>query len=93
MTTAKTLGERLRLARLLADISARDLDRLAGRPEGHSTVIEARDDAPVRTDTAEHYADALGVTLDWLVRGIGPEPTRAQVVAAVEKARSRQQVA
>jgi hypothetical protein len=55
-------------------------------------VIEARNDAPVRTDTAEHYADALGVTLDWLVRGVGPEPTRAQVVAAVEKARSRQQV-
>jgi len=66
------------------------LDRLAGRPEGHATVIESRGDSPVKSDTASAYASVLGVSLDWLIDGSGDPPTALDVTRAVEHARANQ---
>jgi transcriptional regulator with XRE-family HTH domain len=82
-----TPGERLRHVRELSGLSARELDRLAGQPEGHATMIERRSAERVWTDTAASYAQVVGVTLDWLVRGVGDRPTKKSVRAAVERAR------
>lgn len=86
------LADRLQHALTLADISARELDRLAGATPGHFAVIldrlRKRPDADVETGTAEAYARVLGVSLDWLISGTGREPRERAVRAAVEAARS-----
>jgi transcriptional regulator with XRE-family HTH domain len=79
---------RLRETRIRAGLGARELDRLAGRPEGQASLVETRG-TNVRVETATAYADALGVTLDWLVDGRGPEPTADQIRSAVAAARAR----
>jgi len=83
------IGERLRTLRQLAGISARDLDRLAVRTEGHANLIETRPDSAVQTDVASDYARALGASLDYLIAGKGAAPTEAKVRVAVAKARAR----
>jgi len=67
-----SVGERLLHARTLAGVSQRELDRLAGKAEGHCGLIEARHSNVVRTDTVAAYADALGVSRSWLAWGQGP---------------------
>ena len=39
------------------------------------------------------FAPVLGVSLDWLLNGLGSEPTREQIRAAVEAARARRKEA
>lgn len=41
-----------------------------------------------RIDVVSKIAEALGVSLDWLIRGEGPEPEPEAVRAAVERARA-----
>jgi hypothetical protein len=79
-----------RLARLIAlgGTNANELDRLARRPKGSAWLLIDRDTDP-RSQTARVYAEVLGVTLDWLIAGKGPDPERAVVEAAVEAARAR----
>ena len=85
------LGDRLRSLRNLVDISARELDRLAGKTPGHALLIESRPSADVLAGTLADYAQVFGVTLDWLALGKGKAPRHADVVAAV--AASRKQLA
>lgn len=47
---------------------------------GRRTNLEAK--------TARAISSVLGVTLDWLLSGAGPEPKQRAVVAAVEAARA-----
>lgn len=84
--TPSVVGTRIRQAREMAGISARELDRLAGLSENHTSLLESvvRD---VRTETAAAIARTLGVSLDWLVLGEGKAPTERTVRAAVETAR------
>lgn len=85
-----SIGVRLRLARGLAvGLSGRELDRLAGRAEGHCGLIEAdTTERPRASDVLASYARVLGVSLDWLVMGLGAEPAEASVRASVDAARS-----
>jgi transcriptional regulator with XRE-family HTH domain len=83
------IGKRLRKARKLAQISARELDRLAGRTPGHAGLIEHRPGADVMAGTVLAYADVLGLSLDWLIAGRGAEPIAARVQAAVVEARAQ----
>jgi transcriptional regulator with XRE-family HTH domain len=82
-----TLGTRLRWAREAAGLKARELDRMAGRPEGHASLIERGARPRIELDTAGAYADALGVSVDWLRNGTGPEPTTEMIRAAVDPKR------
>lgn len=81
------VGARIREARELAGISARELDRLAGLSENHTSLLESvvRD---VRAETAVAVARTLGVSLDWLLVGEGKAPSERSVRAAVEAARA-----
>ncbi len=81
------IGGRLRKLREMAGLSARELDRLAERTEGHCNLIEVRPKANVGAATLADYARVLGVSLDWLVLGVGDPPRVEDVRAAVERAR------
>lgn len=71
----------------MADLPARELDRLAQTTEGHASLIESGVVKNVTLETAGKLAWALGVTIDWLVNGSGEPPTVPSVQAAVEAAR------
>ncbi|WP_437623356.1 helix-turn-helix domain-containing protein [Sorangium sp. So ce1151] len=86
---ARSIGERLRFARQLGNISARGLDRLAGKTEGHASLIEAKPQAEVTATTAAAYAEVLGLSLDWLILAKGTAPTEEQVTKALGMARRR----
>jgi transcriptional regulator with XRE-family HTH domain len=64
-----------------------DLDALAGLTRGHISAIESGHRTSIEARTAQRIADALGVSLDWLVSGRGETPTQADVKRAVTKAR------
>lgn len=84
------IGERIRYLRMLCeDLRGRELDRLAGRSPGHTTLIEDRAGSDVFAAVCLAYARVLGASLDWLIAGDGDAPTRAQVKAAVAKARAK----
>ena len=87
MSTSESLSVRLQRARSLSGVSARALSRLAGLAEGHVSLIEA-DRPKVEARTAAKLALALGVTMEWLVSGVGEGPsdvTIAAVTVAVAK--------
>ena len=84
-----SVGERLHWARSIAGISARELDRLAGKAQGHCAIIEARGQSSARGDTLRAYCAALGLPLGWLAFGEGDDPTDEQIHAAVAAARAR----
>jgi len=73
----------------LAGISARELDRLAGKTEGHAAAVETKLHERAQLGTIADYAEVFGVSLDWLVAGEGHVPTEAEVRAAVSFAQQR----
>ncbi len=82
------VGLRLQEARGLVDLAARELDRLAGTTEGHASLIESGVVQNVTLETAGKLAGVLGVSLDWLVGGLGKSPTARSVKTAVDNARA-----
>jgi transcriptional regulator with XRE-family HTH domain len=72
----QTLAQRLRRARKAAGLSARRLDALAGLTPCHTSLIESGLRENPKATTVAALAKALGVSLDWLVSGRGPPPTR-----------------
>jgi transcriptional regulator with XRE-family HTH domain len=81
-----SFADRLGFARELSGMSARGLDRLAGLRAGHTALIEAGRRPNVETRTAEGLARALGLSLDWLVMGVGDMPRAEDVARAVARA-------
>lgn len=74
---SQTLSDRLKIARSAVGLSARKLSRLAGLADGHVAMFERGivDDGSAKT--MGRLAQALGVSLDWLVLGIGDGPAPA----------------
>ena len=75
------------MLREAAGISARELDRLASLGQGHSRLIEIGVRPNVEAETARKLAVALGVSLDWLIGGVGDPPTVTRIRRAVDAAR------
>ena len=71
-----TFGFRLREARERAGLSARALSLKAGLAPGHVGTIEGNPDTGPTLSTAAALAEALGVRLEWLASGSGPERVR-----------------
>lgn len=85
-----SVGERLRHARtLVPKLSARELSRLAGRPETQCALIEDRKQKTVQPDVLRPFAKALGVSMSWLALGEGEQPDADAVGAAVSAARQQ----
>lgn len=84
-----SVGDRLREARLLAGISARHLDELSGTACGHAALIESGRRGNIEARIAVAFADTLGLSLDWLLKGEGDLPTESSVRDAVARAEER----
>jgi transcriptional regulator with XRE-family HTH domain len=82
------LGQRLKAIRG-ETISTKELDKLAGLTPGVTWAIEKSDSNNAQTKTLEPIAEVLGLSLDQLVLGAEPEPTREEIEAAVRAARER----
>jgi transcriptional regulator with XRE-family HTH domain len=82
-----TLAERLHEARKLAGISALELGALAGLSGGYVGHIESGRRKNPGSGPLDGIARALGVSLEWLIRGKGQGPTEESAVAAVAAAR------
>lgn len=85
------VGPILRAAREAAGLKARELDRLAGITEGHTSFIENGKITNPSTDTARALADVLGLSLDYLLGGVGQQPAENDLRAAVVRAQRRKQ--
>lgn len=73
-----SIGLRLRAAREAKGLSARQLDALAELTPGHTSAVESGRRADPSASTLERLANALGVTLDWLIRGGAPSSRRVR---------------
>lgn len=84
----ENIGSRVRELRTLVGITTRELDRLAGLVQGHTSAIEVGTRPRIEVGTAMGLATALGASLDWLLKGEGKAPSTAAVKRAVEAARA-----
>lgn len=88
-----SLAARLRWAAKQGRVSQRELAGLADiSPSAPGAILRGEAPNP-QVGTVEALASVLGISLDWVVKGIGPEPTAEQIRAAVEAARGRRQEA
>lgn len=81
-----TLGKRIERLRKLTELSARDLDFLAGLHSNHVRAIETGQIADISGRTLLAIAGVLGVSLDFLYAGDGKSPSPRAVRRAVAHA-------
>lgn len=74
LMAGRTLQTRLQQARKAKEMSTRALDAAAGLTPGHVWQIEAGRKPRIEAETAARLAEVLGVTIDWLIRGVGDGP-------------------
>lgn len=84
------VSTRLAQLRKWADISAREVDRLLGRAEGHTSLLEAGRTSGIEAKTVSVMAELFGVSMDWLFSGIGAAPRPADVKKTIELAQKQQ---
>jgi transcriptional regulator with XRE-family HTH domain len=90
------IAERLLLARSytangLGDpLSSSQVSQLAGLVRTHVWLIETSARTNFTIDTIARIAEVLGVSLDWLYRGVGRAPTPGSVRAAIARAKRKQ---
>lgn len=82
-----------RLKRLCAgaNVSHESVSHAAGLSAGHVGVIVNGHVKSPRVDATARIARALGVSLDWLVSGEGPEPDPMAVSARIREAVTRRE--
>jgi transcriptional regulator with XRE-family HTH domain len=80
------LSGRLEFARKSGGLSSRRLSALAGIAQAAAGMIERGVVPTPTTETVVKIANVLGVTLDWLIAGVGPEPEPEAIRAAVAAA-------
>lgn len=79
----KAFGERVRQLRLMVPEFAgniRLLEHVADVHRGQIAEIEKAHRKSPTIHTARKIADAFGVSLDWLLKGVGATPLEADVV-------------
>lgn len=82
-------AERLRDLRAKAELSTRDLDRIAGLSAGHTYLLEGgqgRENKRVSAEVALAVAHVFGVRIEWLINGEGDAPSARHVRLAVARA-------
>lgn len=72
---SKTLSGRLRQARKAKGFSASRLDAEAKLTRGHVRQIESGAKPNPEAVTLSKLADALGCSMEWLLKGIGEGPS------------------
>ena len=82
------IGQRVRALRGTT-ISTKEVDKLAGLTAGVTWSLEDSDSNNAQTKTLTPIAEIFGVSLDYLIRGDGLEPSREELDAAIALARAR----
>jgi transcriptional regulator with XRE-family HTH domain len=83
-----TLAVRLKeLVGMVEGLSLRELAGLAGISKAYPSLIASGERTKIGGDVAQKLAGVLGCTIDFLLKGAEPAPTREQVQAAVTTAR------
>lgn len=70
----------------MSGLTPRALSLRAGLDHTHVRRIEAGDRVEIAASTAVGLAEVLGVSVEWLVKGSGREPTAQSVRRAVNLA-------
>jgi hypothetical protein len=81
-TVAERVGELLRIA----DMTPAEADRLIPRPRSSTSLLVSKKPDP-QCVQAICYALLFGVSLDWLLAGVGEQPDPESVREHVEQAR------
>jgi len=89
MAKGVTYANRIVRLREFADISGREVARLAGISETHINQLESQSPDAVSARTLQRIAHVFGVPLDWLYTGAGKSPTKASVRRAVASSRKQ----
>lgn len=87
---SRDTARRLTRARKLGGLSSRQLSELAGLANGFAAQIERGAAKAPAFGVIDSLAQVLGLSLDWLAHGTGPEPTRDSIALAIEVARNRE---
>ena len=66
-----TLGQRIKAARERLGIGVNELDRAVGTRPGYMSRVENDDFGSIGSDKLARLGEVLGVSLDWIVRGVG----------------------
>jgi transcriptional regulator with XRE-family HTH domain len=82
---ANPIGDRLAAVRELSGLSAAALGEKAGLSRAIVSMIESGERKNPNSKTISALAHVLGVSVGWLIDGVGPEPTKKAVQAAVAK--------
>lgn len=82
-----SIGDRLGWLARVGGASLREVDRLAGRTEGHAQSIVSGSNENPEVATVRSYAKALGCRVGWLLDGEGDPPAEEDVRAAVAAGR------
>ena len=81
----KTFRQRLKAARGCVGLSASRLSILAGLVRTHVTTFENDPNRGIDLETAVRLSTVLGVPLEWLAQGKGPDPKADDIKAAIER--------
>lgn len=80
-----TLQSRLKFLRVSTGLSSRGLSRAARlTSETHWATLEETKEHDPRSSTLRKIAETCGVSLDWLMCGVGEVPTAEAIKSAVE---------
>lgn len=81
------LAGRLTLARTLGGLTGRQLSDLASVADGLVSQVERGTIRSPKATVLGRIAQILGVSLDWLVLGVGEVPKKETIAAAITAAR------
>lgn len=82
-----SLPERVRFARVLGHLSARQLGLLVGKSPQWASALERGELAEPSAAALCEVGRVLGTTVEWLVLGVGEAPTGPSVRSAVARAK------
>ena len=81
--------ERIRSLRRRGDVSLLEQDRLAQLARGHSQAIEAGKKQHLSARILAQLAALYGASMDYIYRGMGPGPSDADLLGAIDAADDR----
>lgn len=90
MTTKQTLAERVKALRLLSGLTQKDLGARCQLTGGAIGMLETAERKTPSAGTLLKLAQGTGTTVEYLLTGVGAEPTEESVRVALERAQAQE---
>lgn len=81
----QTIAERLKWARGHSGLTQKEVSDRAGLSDNHVGFIEQERFKSVNVKTASAIAGVFGVSTEWLLLGVEPDPTPEQIASAAKR--------